>query len=921
MRDVRRADTASPPSFLPRRRESTPSNNGSSGGSDPTRRADLATANSRQRPRRGSNATDTLESTSNSTSRTSVGGCSVSAWTNALPNVVGGTEKLAGYSHLNSLSSSGAAAALNHPPGISTLPSADFSHQTPAVDATSGTSPTFRDASVAFGALTRVAPNDAAISEAYRGGHYSTHTPERAVQASTPGASSVPATPKHDGAPCAVPEPRQGSSLASLHLYVPAPAVASTTTRGDLSNPPRRRGLMPPPVMNDATSASVRRSCSCPSTRSTTAPDAAVAPSRGANFAGAAAAHPTHALRGSGSQSSPVGMRPQASVSPTTPNFKPLGMWSASPSTVVNASASASATTQELKASTEATNATDVGSLLTYELDGGAVILDPLQTPDDLVCGVCMSVCVRPTATTCGHLFCRRCLQSWMQANPTSMCPLDRTPIQVELLRTDARAQRQINALRCCCPASLSPALQSKLWQLGSAKNARGDRAAERAEGSSGETRGSGCARRTRPLCSWTGCVSDAAEHLRQCPLIIIVCPFVKRGCTAVLPRAEMARHLKRCVADHLLLVSQALDASTEECRALQGEVEVLRRRCCMSYPDTAPTVPTDSSAGNSEPTVSVSSSSLHVAAANAAAVPGVDVVAATLAPALAITGIRSGGMTPMSMTALQEEVTMGGRSLPRVGGLFDHAASTAVDYTSPALSQPSPLPYQHPHRRSSTSAAQTNVRRHAATEDMLLVDPRRAPSGHEATTPMPADPTPQRAPSPLRQGTPQVSVSVANANAAAQTFALAAAAAALLPNRVSNAPSPAATLLGSGYAVDRFVWVIMDVTSLQEPCYSRPFTSHSLPWYVGIDATVASEQCGVYLFAEGHEHRVDFRVILYHGDPARDVVHVVRDWQEDYIGKGWGPLRFINRFTLEQDGFLVRGCLRVGIEVLSMPY
>lgn len=601
-------------------------------------------------------------------------------------------------------------------------------------------------------------------------------------------------------------------------------------------------------------------------------------------------------------------MLPQGPVSPPNPDFKPLGLWGTSPA---SAAASTSATTLELEASRATASGADVGSLLTHEMDGGVVIVDPHQAPDDLVCGVCMSVCRQPTAAACGHLFCRRCLQSWMQENRAATCPLDRTPIRVELLHTDARAQRQINALQCRCPASLSRASQWALRQLGSASHVLGDRTGED-EADKDDARGDGRAQLEHPRCTWAGCVSDAAAHLRQCPYIIIECPFAKHGCSAEMPRADMAGHVKNGVADHLLLVSQALDASTEQCRVLQGEVEVLRQRCPMRYPVALPDVPTGGPAGISEPAVSMYSLSLH----------GADVPTAALAPALVIAGGggSSRGATPIAITAFPEEVSPESGSPTRVVGPFGRGASAAVDYPFPVFSQSQP-PYPHPHHGSSTIATQTNVRRRAATDDMLLVAAHRVPSGHDATMPMPADTTALRTSSPLHFGAPPASVSVANTAAAAPTFALPAGAAALIPAQAASALPRAAPVVGSGHCVDRFVWVITDMASRQAPCYSRSFTSHGLPWYVGMDTTASWEQCGVYLFTEGHEHRVDFRVILYHEDPARDVVHVVRDWQEDYIGKGWGPLRFINRFTLEQDGFLVSGCLRVGIEVVSGPY
>ncbi|CBZ23651.1 hypothetical protein, unknown function [Leishmania mexicana MHOM/GT/2001/U1103] len=919
MRHSCRAHTPSPSHLLPRDFERAPSNTCGSGGGDLTVRLNSTTTRPRQRPhhhqqdpRRERHFTDTQESngSSSSSSRESVGGCIVPTWTNAPPNVVGGQVMMVNNSH-RSLPPSCAAAAVNRPPGTSTSPTTQYKWREAAARPASGAAPSSPSAAVAFGAAPCTVTSGVAVSGTQRSDHSPTSTGERVAQMPLPGASSAAVTLQHDCPSRDSSGYPQGLSPTALRLHATASTAAGTATRGNLADPQRRRRLKPPPIMSDVASASGRRSCSCPSTRSATAIDATIASSPVAIYTGVAAdpkavaamTRPARTLRSAGSPSNPNNMLPQGPVSLPNSDFKPLGLWCTSPASA--AAASTSATTSELEGSTVTVIGVDVGSLLTHEMDGGVVIVRPRQTPDDLVCGVCMSVCRQPTAAACGHLFCRRCLQSWMQENRTATCPLDRTPILVELLHTDARAQRQINALACRCPASLSRASQWALRQLGSASPVLGDRTEE-------DEGGDGDARREHPRCMWAGCVSDAAAHLRQCPYIIIECPFAKRGCSAAMARVDMAGHLKNSVADHLLLVSQALDASTEQYRVLQGEVEVLRQRCPMSYPVTLPNAPTGGPAGNSEPAVSMYSSSLH----------GMDVPTGALAPALLIPGGGSSnsGATPIAIAAFPEEVPPASGSPTRVVGAFGHGASATVDYPFPVFSLLQP-PYQHPHHSSLTTAVQTNVRRHAATDDMLLVAAHRVPSGHDATMPMAADTTALCTSSSPHIGAPPASVPVANTAAAAPTFALPAGAVGPIPAQLASAPPRAAPVVGSGRCVDRFVWVITEMASRQAPCYSRSFTSHGLPWYVGIDTTASREQCGVYLFTEGHEHRVDFRVILYHEDPARDVVHVVRDWQDDYIGKGWGPLRFINRFTLEQDGFLVNGCLRVGIEVLSGPY
>lgn len=119
----------------------------------------------------------------------------------------------------------------------------------------------------------------------------------------------------------------------------------------------------------------------------------------------------------------------------------------------------------------------------------------------------------------------------------------------------------------------------------------------------------------------------------------------------------------------------------------------------------------------------------------------------------------------------------------------------------------------------------------------------------------------------------------------------------------------------------DRFVWVIPRFESKQGPLYSRKFFAKGLMWYIGVDFESPDEHAGVYLFADGHSKRVDFKLILYHVDPTKDKVHEVNDWSLDYKGKGWGPLKFIDRSRSAQAGFLVNGCMRIGAEIDGTPF
>ena len=118
-----------------------------------------------------------------------------------------------------------------------------------------------------------------------------------------------------------------------------------------------------------------------------------------------------------------------------------------------------------------------------------------------------------------------------------------------------------------------------------------------------------------------------------------------------------------------------------------------------------------------------------------------------------------------------------------------------------------------------------------------------------------------------------------------------------------------------------RFTWVITNFDGKRGPVYSRKFSGRGAMWYLGVDFEGPEQHAGVYLFAEGHQKRVDFKLILFNQDPPKDKIHIVNDWAADYKGKGWGPLKFINRSNLANSGFVVNGCVRIGVEIETDPF
>lgn len=436
----------------------------------------------------------------------------------------------------------------------------------------------------------------------------------------------------------------------------------------------------------------------------------------------------------------------------------------------------------------------EVLRMLLHQIENGAVVLlDSADTPDDLVCGICLAVCYQPLATACGHLFCRRCLQASMAWRKE--CPLDRTAITCESsIHADVRAERQIGSLPCRCPASVPWEIQQQ-WEV----DRRRDELDSATEGMPAtnsvalQKSPSSTVQLPPPRCMWVGCVSDAVKHTEQCPHVAVSCPFSAHGCPIVLPRSEMTAHVANSTVEHLLLVSAALQERTQCCIELQAEVDVLRQRCPFGSPSSSTDVVLQSSntEGHNE--------------------------------GFSLEAYRHGGDRRMSQMGI-------------------------------AAHHPVPFP------------AQPSL---------------QSPPSQSGITTAPA----------MMQPIPSYFASE--------------------PLRVRED--------GSGRC-DRFIWVLTRFSERRGQYYSRSFTSRGMKWRLGSGLSDGT-QSGVFLFADGHSRRMAFRLIMYNADPALDIVHFVDDWHEDFAGKGWGPLGFILHTRVQEGGYLTRGCLRVGVEMVGEPF
>jgi hypothetical protein len=154
--------------------------------------------------------------------------------------------------------------------------------------------------------------------------------------------------------------------------------------------------------------------------------------------------------------------------------------------------------------------------------------------PEGLICTICENPFDEPVQTSCGHLFCKPCIDTWLNETWLSaitgqqpQCPIDRKPLRREELFKDEHVRRQVRALHVFCP-----------------NNERG--------------------------CGWEGCFSDATNHASTCEYSLVQCPFQTHGCDHTMMRKEIPEHIKSNMAEHLTLLAKELTNAKETISSLK---------------------------------------------------------------------------------------------------------------------------------------------------------------------------------------------------------------------------------------------------------------------------------------------------------------------------------------------------------------
>ena len=87
------------------------------------------------------------------------------------------------------------------------------------------------------------------------------------------------------------------------------------------------------------------------------------------------------------------------------------------------------------------------GSVVKYSYNGteySFVSKDPAQI-EDLKCPICLELVYEPVLTSCGHLFCQRCVRD------QTKCPTCRDELQC---MRNQRDERRVKGLKVKCPIS-----------------------------------------------------------------------------------------------------------------------------------------------------------------------------------------------------------------------------------------------------------------------------------------------------------------------------------------------------------------------------------------------------------------------------------------------------------------------------------
>ena len=172
---------------------------------------------------------------------------------------------------------------------------------------------------------------------------------------------------------------------------------------------------------------------------------------------------------------------------------------------------------------------------------------------ETLQCPVCFEIVLEPVQTSCGHLFCKRCVEG------VTRCPSCREQFNSV---PDHFNNRRARSLRVKCSFTANGCKWvGDLGDVGEHEAARCEFQSKICPYCDFTTIKQGGLHEHLTICNShtfqcpNGCGAapsrrDLDQHLEECPEQLIPCKFSILGCDAVLPRKAMERHVATC-AEH----------------------------------------------------------------------------------------------------------------------------------------------------------------------------------------------------------------------------------------------------------------------------------------------------------------------------------------------------------------------------------
>eukprot|EP00761_Pharyngomonas_kirbyi_P000371 gb/GECH01000371.1/.p1 GENE.gb/GECH01000371.1/~~gb/GECH01000371.1/.p1 ORF type:complete len:446 (+),score=85.80 gb/GECH01000371.1/:1-1338(+) len=131
-----------------------------------------------------------------------------------------------------------------------------------------------------------------------------------------------------------------------------------------------------------------------------------------------------------------------------------------------------------------------------------AVFIHPEQVRSSYECTICTQVFNNPVILSCGHTFCRGCIEDWLRHERS--CPNCRASIPNTKLTPNLGLRDTVNALQVQCPHGFDGG-----------------------------------------PCGWTGEYGDLNKHLQTCRFVKELC--FHPGCSETMYRSELRQHTENC--------------------------------------------------------------------------------------------------------------------------------------------------------------------------------------------------------------------------------------------------------------------------------------------------------------------------------------------------------------------------------------